>query len=78
MAAVIQEVLVHYKTFLQGKTATFSIALSSRRAARLSRLASGIAPVKKYKCDMCGKAFSRSNTLITHKVRLPYLCRSHE
>jgi len=26
------------------------------------------APVKKYKCDVCGKAFSRSNTLVTHKV----------
>ena len=26
-------------------------------------------PVKKYKCDVCGKAFSRSNTLVTHKVR---------
>lgn len=27
-------------------------------------------PVKKYKCDICGKAFSRSNTLVTHKVSL--------
>lgn len=26
-------------------------------------------PVKKYKCDICGKAFSRSNTLVTHRVR---------
>ena len=25
-------------------------------------------PIKKYKCDVCGKAFSRSNTLVTHKV----------
>ena len=25
---------------------------------------------KKYKCDVCGKAFSRSNTLVTHKVRI--------
>lgn len=25
-------------------------------------------PVKKYKCDLCGKAFSRSNTLVTHRV----------
>jgi hypothetical protein len=25
--------------------------------------------VKKYKCDVCGSAFSRSNTLVTHKVR---------
>ena len=24
--------------------------------------------LKKYKCDICGKAFSRSNTLVTHKV----------
>lgn len=28
------------------------------------------APVKKYKCDVCGKAFSRSNTLVTHKVSI--------
>lgn len=27
-------------------------------------------PVKKYKCDVCGKAFSRSNTLVTHKVHV--------
>ena len=26
--------------------------------------------LKKYKCDVCGKAFSRSNTLVTHKVRI--------
>ena len=25
-------------------------------------------PTKKYKCDLCGKAFSRSNTLVTHRV----------
>ncbi|XP_041362062.1 zinc finger protein 626-like [Gigantopelta aegis] len=25
------------------------------------------APIKKYKCDICGKGFSRSNTLVTHK-----------
>ena len=25
-------------------------------------------PAKKYKCDLCGKAFSRSNTLVTHRV----------
>ena len=30
-------------------------------------------PVKKYKCDVCGKAFSRSNTLVTHKVSLRFL-----
>ncbi|XP_013418379.1 zinc finger protein 768 isoform X3 [Lingula anatina] len=24
-------------------------------------------PLKKYKCDICSKAFSRSNTLVTHK-----------
>ncbi|KAK2143883.1 hypothetical protein LSH36_804g00026 [Paralvinella palmiformis] len=24
-------------------------------------------PTKKYKCDLCGKAFSRSNTLVTHR-----------
>jgi len=23
---------------------------------------------KKYKCDLCGRGFSRSNTLITHRV----------
>lgn len=29
----------------------------------------GAAPsTKKYKCDLCGKAFSRSNTLVTHRV----------
>ena len=27
-------------------------------------------PIKKYKCDVCGKAFSRSNTLVTHKVSI--------
>ncbi len=26
------------------------------------------ATAKKYRCDICGKAFSRSNTLVTHKV----------
>ena len=25
---------------------------------------------KKYKCDLCGRGFSRSNTLITHRVSL--------
>jgi hypothetical protein len=25
---------------------------------------------KKYKCDLCGRGFSRSNTLITHRVRI--------
>lgn len=25
--------------------------------------------LKKYKCDICSRAFSRSNTLVTHKVR---------
>lgn len=25
-------------------------------------------PLKKYKCDICAKAFSRSNTLVTHRV----------
>ena len=30
-------------------------------------------PVKKYKCDVCGKAFSRSNTLVTHKVILNFV-----
>lgn len=28
-------------------------------------------PAKKYKCDLCGKAFSRSNTLVTHRVSVP-------
>ena len=32
-------------------------------------------PVKKYKCDVCGKAFSRSNTLVTHKVRIHLIIR---
>lgn len=40
-------------------------AAGGRRAARV---AAGVPPLKKYKCDVCGKAFSRSNTLITHKV----------
>ena len=30
-------------------------------------------PLKKYKCEECGKAFSRSNTLVTHKVRIYHL-----
>jgi hypothetical protein len=25
--------------------------------------------LKKYKCDICSRAFSRSNTLVTHKVK---------
>ena len=29
------------------------------------------APTKKYKCDLCSKAFSRSNTLVTHRVSNP-------
>jgi hypothetical protein len=28
---------------------------------------------KKYKCDLCGRGFSRSNTLITHRVSLKLL-----
>ena len=28
---------------------------------------------KKYKCDLCGRGFSRSNTLITHRVGIFYL-----
>ena len=27
---------------------------------------------KKYKCDLCGRGFSRSNTLITHRVSSQY------
>jgi hypothetical protein len=27
---------------------------------------------KKYKCDLCGRGFSRSNTLITHRVKLTF------
>ncbi len=27
--------------------------------------------LKKYKCDICSQAFSRSNTLVTHKVNSP-------
>jgi hypothetical protein len=32
---------------------------------------------KKYKCDLCGRGFSRSNTLITHRVTIYFcvLCR---
>ena len=32
-----------------------------------------VPPAKKYKCDLCGKAFSRSNTLVTHRVRSVFL-----
>ena len=32
-------------------------------------------PVKKYKCDVCGKAFSRSNTLVTHKVNTNFIAK---
>ena len=35
---------------------------------RRPRDPSKAAPAKKYKCDLCGKAFSRSNTLVTHRV----------
>lgn len=30
---------------------------------------------KKYKCDLCGRGFSRSNTLITHRVSITVYCR---
>jgi hypothetical protein len=30
---------------------------------------------KKYKCDLCGRGFSRSNTLITHRVSSTVYCR---
>jgi hypothetical protein len=35
---------------------------------RLSAGAIRSSNVKKYRCDVCDKTFSRSNTLITHKV----------
>jgi hypothetical protein len=38
---------------------------------RAARNLNGVPAVKKYKCDVCAKAFSRSNTLITHKVGWP-------
>ena len=37
---------------------------NGRRSRDPSKPASG----KKYKCDLCGKSFSRSNTLVTHRV----------
>ncbi|CDW52105.1 Zinc finger, C2H2 type family protein [Trichuris trichiura] len=33
--------------------------------------------VKKYKCDVCEKAFSRSNTLLTHKFSLAFKDSRH-
>lgn len=45
-------------------------------AVILAKEQTQVAPVKsnknakKYKCDLCGRGFSRSNTLITHRVSL--------
>lgn len=41
---------------------------SSSWIGRRSRDPNKPAAIKKYKCDVCGKSFSRSNTLVTHKV----------
>uniref|UniRef100_A0A1I7WSQ1 C2H2-type domain-containing protein n=1 Tax=Heterorhabditis bacteriophora TaxID=37862 RepID=A0A1I7WSQ1_HETBA len=46
-------------------------SLPSLRPARVDSSTKGNA--KKYRCDICEKTFSRSNTLITHKVK-PYVC----
>jgi hypothetical protein len=47
----------------------FGHVLSGRRPRDPNRPA----PVKKYKCDLCSRAFSRSNTLVTHRVGTFYL-----
>lgn len=44
--------------------------LSANRNENSTKLTTKQSTIKKYKCDVCQKTFSRSNTLITHKVGL--------
>ena len=46
------------------------LQMSGLNLRRSSTSSDKPAPIKKYKCDICGKGFSRSNTLVTHKVRI--------
>lgn len=45
-----------------------SIADGHLQHSRIDSLSTSRSTTKKYRCDICEKTFSRSNTLITHKV----------
>ncbi|CAI4229351.1 unnamed protein product [Auanema sp. JU1783] len=49
------------------KDAIFNRPLPFLRTGRSSEATTSRANIKKYRCDVCDKTFSRSNTLITHK-----------
>ncbi len=52
---------------------TYTAAKSAASVPSFSSSSSSSSNVKKYRCDICNKTFSRSNTLITHKVRPHHL-----